>query len=238
MRIFAGVVGASVAFVALGAFGWVIWHSYAATPPTEDLRPVPLVKAKASPIKTRPKRRGGLRIPHQDMRIYDRIAKATPTRRKAPRSRSRQLASVERLIPNTAPGVIQPEVVTLAERRISGGRAKAVAFVGGMTKPARAKRTARRRPKRVGQVVLLGEYRVLIGVYDDAQTAARRWYALMSRHADLIEQLDWFVEKVERGGSQPPIYRLQLGPLYDDKAARHLCSRFARRNVSCQFVKG
>lgn len=237
MRFVAGVFGATISCVTLGAFVWVIWHTYAATPAAADLRPVPVVRADKGPIKTRPSRRGGLKVPHQDIRIYDRIAKPGGGPESKRRFGMKNAASVERLIPVTAPGMVQHKPVTLAERRISGGRARAIAYAG-VTTGKRGTGSSRRRPVRVGHVASLGEYRIQIGVYDEAQTAARRWYSLYVRHRDLIEGLDWFVEKVERGDDLRPIYRLQLGPLYDGRAAQRLCAQLARRDVGCRFVKG
>ena len=81
-------------------------------------------------------------------------------------------------------------------------------------------------------------FRVQIAAYPSPQMAAQRWQRLLGRHKDLIGKFDWYVEKVERANGRGPLYRLQLGPLKNRKAAKELCAKLGKRKVSCLFVRG
>jgi hypothetical protein len=241
-RLHAALKGALV-LVAFAALGGLMWYSYAEGARDGGRRIAPVIRAAAGPIKTRPAEPGGLRIPHRDKRIYDRIA---PERRKKPSG------TVERLIPRPDPvaiapkraatGAAKPKPRSVARPVIKGGPARARVFV------ARKRRRPVAKGKLVGKPILKAPrrryaagpmgFRIQIAAYPTPQLAARRWERLVGRHKDLIGRLDWYVEKVERGNGRGPLYRLQLGPLKNRKAAKDLCAKLGKRKVSCLFVKG
>lgn len=64
-----------VALSAIGAFGGVVWYAYGERDTvTADSVVVPLIRADEAPLKVRPEDPGGMRVPHQDKLVYDRIA--------------------------------------------------------------------------------------------------------------------------------------------------------------------
>jgi len=81
-------------------------------------------------------------------------------------------------------------------------------------------------------------FRVQIAAYPTPQMAARRWKRLVGRHKDLVGKFDWYVEKVDRTNGRKPLFRLQIGPLKNRKAAKDLCAKLGKRKVSCFFVRG
>jgi len=210
----------ALAFGSVGAFAYVFAYAYTEGTAYGSNRVAPLLRADASPIKTRPSEPGGLRVPDRDKKIYDRL-------RRGKKARKTKLAG--RLI--LRPGLLRPirEPKNIADRTISGGRARGIASI----EPLRT-RSARKRKSPVSA----GVYRVQIAAFPKPELAARRWRRLAVRHKDLVGKLKWYVEKVDRGRAKGPLYRLQLGPLKDRKSARDLCAEFGRRKVTCFGVKG
>ncbi|HUT50956.1 MAG TPA: SPOR domain-containing protein [Alphaproteobacteria bacterium] len=236
---------------AFGGLGGLMWYSYAESARHGGKRVVPVIRAEAAPIKTRPAEPGGLRVPHKDKRVYERIA---------PQPRKKLANNVERLIPRPAPVAITPKWSSEGPRsraptvkvkppaivrpQIKGGPARVRVGVdhkrsrmavkkSAPTKPA-AKSARNLRATDLSSVA----FRVQIAAYPSPQLAARRWERLAGKHKDLVGKLDWYVEKVDRTNGRGPLYRLQLGPLKNHKAARELCAKLGKRKVSCLFVRG
>lgn len=210
----------ALALGSVGAFAWVFTYAYIDGTAGGSSRAVPLLRADASPIKTRPSEPGGLRVPDRDKKIYQRLRRA----KKAKKSKR-----AGRLI--LRPGLLRPirEPKRRADRTIKGGRAWGIASI----EPLRS-RAARKRKLPATE----GGYRVQIAAYPKPELAARRWRRLALRHKDLVGKLKWYVEKVDRGRAKGPLYRLQLGPLKSRKSARDLCAELGRRKISCFGVKG
>jgi len=249
-RLYVALKGLLVA-AAFGGLGGLMWYSYAEGARHGGKRVVPIIRAQAQPIKTRPAEPGGLRVPHKDKRVYERIA---------PERRKKLANNVERLIPRPAPVAItpkrssvgarkraptvKPKPLAIARPRIKGGPARV--RVGIDRRPLRmaAKKRAPRKPaaksaRNLRAVDLSSAaFRVQIAAYPSPQLAARRWERLAGKHKDLVGKLDWYVEKVDRTNGRGPLYRLQLGPLKNRKAAKDLCAKLGKRKVSCLFVRG
>jgi len=222
------VLRASCALGAMALLGGLMWHAYGEGQSGGSTRAIPLVRADAGPIKTRPKEPGGLSVPHRDKRIYERLA---------PGSKRAGGGKVERLIPRSKVGDISPAAGGSAKRvarpKVKGGAARVRVAV----ERKKAKRRAAPKPA-AAPGARRGRYRIQIAAYPSPQLAARRWQKLKGRHKDLVRNLEWYVEKINRAGGRAPLYRLQLGPLKDRRAAQELCAKFGKRKVSCLFVKG
>lgn len=216
----------ALALSSVGAFAAVFAYAYIEGTANSSGRVVPLLRADASPIKTRPIESGGLRVPDRDKKIYQRL-------RRGKKSKKPKLAG--RLI--LRPGLLRPlrEPRRLADRTISGGRAKGIASI----EPLRAGAASKRKPRGSRNLPAAGgAYRVQIAAFPKPELAARRWRRLAVQHKDLVGKLKWYVEKVDRGHAKGPLYRLQLGPLRDRKSARDLCAKLGRRKITCFGVKG
>ena len=215
-----------LAFSAVGAFAWVFSYAYIEGTAVGGKRAVPLLRADARPIKTRPLEPGGLRVPDRDKQVYARLTRGKKSRK--PKARGRLILR---------PGLLKPirEPKNVADRTISGGRARGMASIEPIRTrtPSKSKRGKDRSP--AGGI---GAYRVQVAAFPRPEQAARRWRRLAVQHRDLVGKLKWFVEKVDRGRTKGPLYRLQLGPLKSRKSAKELCAELGRRKVSCFGVKG
>lgn len=228
--------------LAFGGLAGLVWYSYAEGAARSGKRIVPLIKAAAGPLKTRPAEPGGVRVPDKDKRIYQRIAP----------ERKRKLAhNVERLIPRPAPVSLTPKekqgaaskskakTPTAAVPKIKGGPAH-VRVGKGNKRGVAGRRVATKVKSHSGPSAALANaaFRVQIAAYPTPQMAARRWERLVGRHKDLVGKFDWYVEKVDRTNGRKPLFRLQIGPLKNVKAAKDLCAKLGKRKVSCFFVRG
>jgi len=253
-RLYAALKGL-VVVSAFAGLGGLMWYSYAEGARHGGKRIVPLIRAAAGPVKTRPAEPGGIRVPDKDKRIYERIA---------PQRRRKLADNVERLIPRPAPVAIAPDDASkragkrasaakstakpkpqaAARPVIRGGPAKVSISIDRKPRRTVATKSAAAKPAdkstRAASAAAsnANAYRVQIAAYPSAQMAASRWERLVGKHKDLIGRLEWYVEKVERINGRGPFYRLQLGPLKNRKAAKELCAKLGKRKVSCLFVRG
>ncbi len=217
---------AALAIASMGAFAYVFAYAYIEGTANGSSRVVPLLRADASPIKTRPTEPGGLRVPDRDKKIYERLRR---------RKKTKKTKLTGRLI--LRPGLLRPirEPRSIADRTISGGRARGIASI----EPLRARKASKRISLSSQKLpATVGAYRVQIAAYPKPELAARQWRRLAVQPTDLGGKLKWYVEKVERGHAKGPLYRLQLGPLKSRKLARDLCAELDRRNITCFGVKG
>lgn len=67
-------LGGLVALVAVAAFGWVAWIAYDEGVRTSAAKTVPVIRADVSEIKHKPDEPGGLKVPHQDKLVFNRLA--------------------------------------------------------------------------------------------------------------------------------------------------------------------
>ena len=71
-------IRAVLAIASMGAFAYVFAYAYIEGTANGSSRVVPLLRADASPIKTRPTEPGGLRVPDRDKKIYERNPGSPP----------------------------------------------------------------------------------------------------------------------------------------------------------------
>jgi cell division protein FtsN len=232
----AGVVVASLA-----VFTSVVWYSYDEGTGAIARKPVPFIKASLDPIKVRPKSPGGLQVPDRDKKVYERMeGDQTKKKAEAPKEKEKIVGEL------TSPPPPRPrprEPVTEQARLISGGRAHAIASVEWAL--LRKRKIMIRQEKAAAKVRKASKassadraYRVQIAAYETPEDAARLWHKLVGRHEDLFGELDWYVEKLYRGKNKAPLYRLQVGPFKDRKAAQDMCTKLGERKISCLLVTG
>lgn len=210
----------ALALGSMGAFAYLFAYAYIEGTASGSTRAVPLLRADAGPIKTRPSEPGGLRVPDRDKKIYERL-------RRGKKARKTKLTGRIVLRPGLLRAIREPK--RRADRMITGGRARGIASIEPLWAGAAGKRKS---------TAARGPYRVQIAAFPKPELAARRWRRLAVRHKDLVGKLKWYVEKVDRGNAKAPLYRLQLGPLKSRKSARDLCAALGRRKVACFGVKG
>jgi len=68
------MLGGLLALIVATAFGWVVWVAYDEGLRTGAVKTVPVIRADASEIKRKPDEPGGLKVPHQDKLVFNRLA--------------------------------------------------------------------------------------------------------------------------------------------------------------------
>ena len=66
-----------LAVIALGVFGVVIWYAYEQGVRRGVQMAPPLIKADTNPIRIKPVTPGGMKVPHQDKTVYERLTGET-----------------------------------------------------------------------------------------------------------------------------------------------------------------
>ena len=62
-----------IAGFALVAFGGIVWYAYDQRRQTGSEETAPLIRADNAPVRVRPEKPGGLKVPHQDMKIFGQL---------------------------------------------------------------------------------------------------------------------------------------------------------------------
>lgn len=81
------------------------------------------------------------------------------------------------------------------------------------------------------------DYRVQLAAARSAEAAAKEWDRLLGKNKDLLGAFGPAVTKVDLGASKGIFYRLRVGPLKDNAAAKALCQSLAQRKVGCLVVR-
>jgi len=80
-------------------------------------------------------------------------------------------------------------------------------------------------------------YRAQLAAARSADAAEREWVRLRAKNLDLLGNLELTITKADLGAKKGVFYRLQVGPLSDEKKVRELCSALAKRQVGCLIIK-
>ena len=80
-------------------------------------------------------------------------------------------------------------------------------------------------------------YLVQLAAARSLQGARSEWERLRKKHLDLLDDLGLKVTKADLGARKGVYYRLRIGPLADEKAARQLCQQLTKRQVGCLIIK-
>jgi cell division septation protein DedD len=80
-------------------------------------------------------------------------------------------------------------------------------------------------------------YLVQLAAARSPQGARSEWELLRKKHQDLLGDFGLKVTKADLGARKGVFYRLRVGPLADEKAARQLCQQLTRRQIGCLIIK-
>ncbi len=80
-------------------------------------------------------------------------------------------------------------------------------------------------------------YRVQLAAARSPEGAKQEWIRIRRKNLDLLGNLGLTVTKADLGTTRGIFYRLRVGPLADEKAARELCATLTKRRVGCLVIK-
>lgn len=184
--------------VVLGLVGWGVSRL--------GPRAVPVVEADPSPLKVRPDAPGGLEVPNQDERIFDR-----PTERRA-----EPLVPAARLVPQ------RPE-------QPMTDRPPPAAAPAPQARPEPAPAPAPARPAPAPAAA--GRWSIQLGALA-SEAAARATWERMAHQVPALHGHQPAISRLERDG-QVPLWRLRMAGLADGAAARALCGQVRAKGGGC-----
>ena len=185
-------------------------------PKTKPVPEVPTVKDVAAAIRPAP--------PPQAPTLS--TAEETKTPALAPIKAKRESEpKAEKLTPPVKTLKPAPKPVTKPAPKLEPKQATAA-------KPAPKPETSASAPIPSGRT-----YLVQLAAARSPQGARSEWERLRKKHLDLLGDLGLKVTKADLGARKGVFYRLRVGPLVDEKAARQLCQQLTKRQVGCLIIK-
>lgn len=234
--------------IAAAVAGWYIFMGNSPSPGLES--DVPVIKADARAIKTRPENPGGMVVPNQDKLIYEGLGRGEPE------------AKVERLLPlpeqpkapPVQPPPVRDEVVTAVPpppavaappvQPAAPAASVAAPPAAAPAPPPVAAATPKAAPPAVEtlpsaaavrQGQARGGFMIQIAAMGSTDAAEKEWVRLKKANPDLLGTLASDIVKVDLG-TKGVFFRLRAGPM-DELSARTLCGQMTKRNLGCMVVR-
>ncbi len=247
------MVGITLALVAVLVLVWHLYDRMALSGGGTPTR-LPLIEADEGPTKKRPEDPGGLAIPNQDKLVYQALDGDSAEE------------TVERLLPPPEEPLPQPEPTTPPEPVVEAEpqapepvtpsttlalppavlpdetAAAQAAVVPPPPEPPAPEPEPEPVPEAVPEpepepVASTGSYLVQIASFrkiDDADTA---WRRLSKKHGDILNAYTARVERADLGAELGVYYRLRVGPVADEAAAKALCGKLKTRDIDCLIIR-
>lgn len=229
----------TVAVMALFAGG--LWFAYVqgtkhAPVATAQRDGVPLLRADDRPIKVKPEQPGGMKVPDQNVSLYNDKPAGTqvekllpqpeqPMARPAPMPEPAPPAAAAAPVvpPAPATAAVKPTAKTAAEPKPSAPP-KPAATAAKNPAPAVAERAGN------------GRIEVRLASVRTPESAREEWARLKRENADLLGNLRANAVPVDLG-EKGLYYRIQAGPFADAAAAGRLCAELKKRNHGCILAR-
>lgn len=229
-------LGAAV--VAIVAIAGGVWLTYGRTPAGSNGGQAPYLTADAGPEKIRPQQEGGIEVPNQDIRVYNELNGAKPTKE-----------GEVLLPPPEAP--VAPPIATMPEPQVAPPAPSAAALppdlapAAGTTVPPEATAAASAKDESATATVpatepvqtatATGTFRIQLAAVKTRDAAQTAWKKLAKTYPDVFKGLSLNVVKVDRG-SEGALFRVQGGPFADRTAAESACGKLKQKSQACLVV--
>jgi cell division septation protein DedD len=237
------IIMLAIVAVTVGGFTAIVWNAYNQGQQSSGDSVVPLIQADNTPSKVRPEQPGGMDVPNQDKLIYDRL---TPGQN-APNTIERLLPPAESPVARPqAPPPPTPQTESMLPEATPSPRAPAQPS-NDLVAPTIAPRqpsvsTPAAPPAAVAAIPpaattsASGNFRIQLGAVRSQEAAQKEWARLQTANKDLLGKFGLNVSQANLG-DRGTFFRIQSGPVGDQKAASELCTKLKARNVSCIVVK-
>ncbi len=211
---------AALTVIVLAIFGGLVWYSYMEG---NDNGPVPAVRADKSVVKIKPSNPGGLEVPDQDKRVFDRVT-------------ADQLDAPESLAPSAEIPVDRPTDATadeMADEVVSEVAPDAASEGQEATTEAVVKPADQGPAKRA---VIEGDFLIQLGAFGKKQSAEKLWRKLRQENVALFAGLAPDIMMVDLG-KKGVLYRLRGGMLAERASADAICAALKAKKQACIVVK-
>ncbi len=209
------MIFASIIFVVLAGFSVLIWLSY--TSESDDMGPVPVIRADNSVIKEKPNEPGGKEILYQDKEVFDRVDNL--------KKDEESILAPSSEIPLKRPVAELP----IVEEPLA---------VEEETPAAVAEQPA---PKPVSILDLtpaaapVGTFMVQIGAFAEKNKAEAFWTSVKTKNNAVMARLNPSYMHLDQG-AKGSIYRVRGGMIGTRKAADDICAALKSNNQNCIVV--
>lgn len=238
----------TVAAMALFAGG--LWFAYvqgtrhpAVAVPAPSGDAVPLIRADDRPTKIKPDQPGGMKIPDQNVSLYNdkpaAVEKLLPqAEQPMPRPAPRQAAAPPAIempaanSPDAGSAPPAPQPATAAPAKPAAKAAAAEPKAAAAPKPAAPAKTA----VAASEAAANGRIQVRLGSLRSPDAAREEWARLKRENADLLGNLKANAVRTDLG-DKGIYYRIEAGPFGDAAAAERLCGELKRRNHGCILAR-
>lgn len=235
----------TVAVMALFAGG--LWFAYVqgtkhAPVAAAQREGVPLLRADDRPTKVKPDEPGGMKIPDQNVSLYNDkptgaqvekllpqpeqpMARPAPMPEPAPpaiAAKPPAAAPVVSPAPATAPAAVKPTAKAAAEAK--------------PTAPPKPAATPAKTPVPAAETAGNGRIEVRLASVRTPESAREEWARLKRENADLLGNLRANAVPIDLG-EKGLYYRVQAGPFADAAAAARLCAELKKRNHGCILAR-
>jgi hypothetical protein len=223
------------------------------------------IYAPEGPIKVRPQQPGGMAVPDRDRTVYGRMdgTPPPPVERLLPGAEQPLPRPQSGAAPQVPPAPAQPlraapptfrdEMPPVARSAVepSAPRVPSATAAPATTAPAVAAPQAQAVPPPGSAATAAaptapspaapvaapgGRYMVQLAAVRDQQVIEAETRRLQRAHGDLLGNLTPTVVRADLG-DKGVYFRLRMGPLADDAAAKALCAELEKRNAPCLVVR-
>ena len=219
---------AALTVVILAIFGGLIWYSYLEG---TDNGPVPAVRADKSVVKIKPDNPGGMEVPDQDKRVFDRIA-------------TDQADTNENLAPSAELPVERPVASDNAEDTTENAKADVTDAILPPTPEnmdSSSQNDAESAPQKLATIEPAstksdGGYMVQLGAFGKKESAELLWKKLQKENPELLADLGSDIMMIDLG-KKGVLYRLRGGMIGERTSADDICSALKAKKQACIVVK-
>ena len=181
----------------------------------------PLIRAELRPMMVRPAEPGGLKIPDQNLLIYD------PGKHMA-----------EHLLPPPEQPMVRPAATAAPAEAATPAAAATAARAAAPGMPAGAVASAEPQPAaapHAGAPAKTGNVRLQLGAVRSAAAARLEWDRIRQRNSDLLGPLSASPVRADLG-DKGVYYRIETAPI-GQPAADRICGALKARKVGCVIVR-
>lgn len=203
---------------------------------------VPLIRADQQPDKVKPDQPGGMKIPDQNVSIFDEKPGVAPVEKllpppEKPMPRPEPAPQQAAAPPNPAPAPSVPALPSSSPIPAPttppappAPAATREALPAGRPTAAAVSRSTAEYPARMGPV------QVRLAAVRTPEAARVEWARLKRENADLLGRLSAVAVRTDLG-DKGIYYRIEAGPFDNAAAAERLCDALKRRNLGCILAR-
>jgi len=235
-----------ILLVAIGGVAW--WYLIGSVQQADEAN-IPVVRAEIGPIKVKPKNPGGMEIPNRDKLVYERLGNnpGQPlVERLLPEPEKPMPMPKPEPKPEPAPEV-KPEPTPQPEEKAEAAKSATAPPMKLEPQPVEAAKAlapasepkvveVKTAPKPKPIAVTGKVYRIQLAAVRSEDAAVKEWKRLSKKYPALLGGLSLNTQKADLG-AKGIFYRIRVGPLANEAAAKKLCADLAVKKVGCLVVR-